>query len=59
MTKEEAAALMPDVQHHYWNVTALEAVNCPVNKFLTEIGGKTLLGTNTPVQAIAAKELVE
>lgn len=58
MTKEEASAYIT-AAHIYYDVAALEAVNCPVNKYLTEIDGKTLLGTDTPYTAISAKELLD
>jgi hypothetical protein len=57
MTLDEAKAYIT-AAHIYANVTPLETVNCPVSKYLTEVGGVTLLGTEEPYEALASKELV-
>lgn len=57
MTYEEARAYL-SATHIYVNPSALEAVNCPFNKLLTEVNGITLLGTEQAYDAIAAKEVV-
>lgn len=56
MTLDEAKTYIT-AQHIYYGVTPLEAVNCPFSKYLTEVDGKTLLGTDQPYEAISAKEL--
>lgn len=57
MTYEEAKTYV-DSTHIYVGVTALEAVNCPVNKKLTEVNGVTILGTEVPYDQIASKEVL-
>lgn len=56
MTYEEATKYIK-ANHIYYGVTALEAVNCSVAKFLTEVNGVTILGTMEPVPSLSSKEL--
>lgn len=56
MTYSEARTVI-SATHIYLNPTALEAVNCPFNKTLTELNGQVLLGTQEEYTAIESKEL--
>lgn len=45
-------------KHIYANVTTIEAVNCPVDKAITELRGVTYLGTDSPYPGMESKELI-
>lgn len=57
MTKEEAQKYI-STQHIYANVTLQEVAEYSFHKFVTEVEGIRLLGTDTPYDAIESKELV-
>lgn len=59
MDYEKAHALVPDAAHIYVNPTPLETMKVPTQRvWLTELDGATILGTDVPYDAIAAKELI-
>lgn len=58
MITHAKASQYVDKKHIYAGVTAMEAINCPHDKQVTEVDGTTLLATDVPYKAIEAKELV-
>jgi hypothetical protein len=57
VTREQAEQFI-QTPYLYVGVTALEALNCPVQKWVTEIEGVTVLGTLEPVASLESKLLL-